>query len=162
MFTKKVGTMNPGWSQHPCVARGMHPFGLPPTSQPGIPARDAFGLPQGTQTECSQQGKLPTPVTVNVVCTAVGNGMICPSAVTHGSWRQAPAVPPQSASVVQVPKRFDAELVVHRISPESPFNTYVPAIGCPTTIGAHGVALGPQGEVVVVTVPVVVGEVVVV
>src|SRR5690242_20233365 len=33
MFTKKVGTMNPGWSQQPCVPRGTHPFGF--TQQPG-------------------------------------------------------------------------------------------------------------------------------
>src|SRR5438874_1626157 len=64
--------------------------------------------------------------------------MICPSAVTHGSWRHAPAVPPQSASTVQAPKRFAAALVVQTLpTPTSPFSTYEPAIGLPTTIGAQ-------------------------
>ena len=74
-----------------------------------------------------QVGELSAAATLKTVWTAVGNGMIWPSAVTQGSWRQAPAVPPQSASVVQEPKRFEAELVVHRNSPLSPFTTYVPA-----------------------------------
>src|SRR5438093_438333 len=111
MFTKKVGTMKPGWSQHPCVPRGTQPFGLPATSHPGTPAHDACGFPHGTHALCSQVGKVPG-VTVKFVCTPVANGITCPSAVTHGSWRHAPAVLPQSASVVQVPKRFAAELVV--------------------------------------------------
>src|SRR5437016_11458504 len=152
MFTKKVGTMKPGWSQHPCVPRGMQLLGftqqlgqvapgqpvlgfvssvvqlrpalVPPlqlfgTSHPGIPAHDACGFPHGTQALCSQVGKVPG-VTVKFVCTPVGNGITCPSAVTHGSWRHAPAVLPQSASVVQVPKRFAAELVVQRFSPVVP------------------------------------------
>src|SRR5213083_606321 len=123
MFTKKVGTMKPAWSQHPCVARGMQPFGLPDTSHPGMPGHDAFAFPHATQTWCSQVGELSAAATVKTVWTAVGNGMIWPSAVTHGSWRQAPAVPPQSASVVQAPKRFDAALVVQRLSPVSPFST---------------------------------------
>src|SRR5204862_4153044 len=82
-------------------------------------------------------GALAAVVTVNTVWTAVGNGMICPSAVTHGSCRQAPAVPPQSASVVHAPKRLEAELVVQSLPPVSPFSTYVPAIGLPMTIGAQ-------------------------
>src|SRR6266566_1589135 len=69
MFTKKVGTMKPGWLQHPCV-------------------------PRGTQTLCSQVGKLSAAATVKTVWTPVGKGMTWPSAVTHGSWRHAPAVPP--------------------------------------------------------------------
>src|SRR5439155_8551369 len=120
MFTKKVGTMKPGWSQQPCVPRGTQPFGLPATSHPEIPAQDACGFPHGIQALCSQVGKLPAAVTVKVVCTPVGNGITCPSAVTHGSWRHAPEVPPQSASVLQVPKRFAAELVVQRFSPVVP------------------------------------------
>ena len=72
------------------------------------------------QALCSQVGKLPAAFTVKVVCTPVGNGITCPSAVTHGSWRHAPEVPPQSASVLQVPKRFAAELVVQRFSPVVP------------------------------------------
>jgi len=119
MFTKKVGTMKPGWSQHPCVPRGTQPFGLPATSHPGTPAHDACGFPHGTHALCSQVGKVPG-VTVKFVCTPVANGITCPSAVTHGSWRHAPAVLPQSASVVQVPKRFAAELVVQRFSPVVP------------------------------------------
>src|SRR5437773_8029603 len=105
MFTKKVGTMKPGWLQQPCVPRGTHPFGLPVTSHPGTPAHAAFGFPQGTHTLCWQVGKLSAAATVNLVCTPVGNGMIWPSAVTHGSVMQAPAVPPQLASVVQDLKR---------------------------------------------------------
>src|SRR5213594_966189 len=151
MFTKKVGTMKPGWSQQPCVPRPEQPFGLPQhpgqtapgqpvvvlvlsvvqlnprrdpaihclTSHPGTPAQGACGFPHGTQALCSQVGKLPG-VTVKFVCTPVGNGITCPSAVTHGSWRHPPAVLPQSASVVQVPKRFAAELVVQRFSPVVP------------------------------------------
>jgi len=61
-------------------------------------------------------------VTVKFVCTPVGNGITCPSAVTHGSWRHPPAVLPQSASVVQVPKRFAAEVVTHRFSPVVPLS----------------------------------------
>ena len=53
-------------------------------------------------------------LTVNVVCVPMEKGMIWPSAVTHGSCMHAPAVPPQSVSLLQVPKRFDAEFVVHR------------------------------------------------
>src|SRR5204862_1518777 len=79
MFTKNVGTLKPGASQQPCVARGMQAFGLPARLQPGMPLQVAFAFPQGTQTACSQQGKLPTAFTVNLVCTAVGNGMIWPS-----------------------------------------------------------------------------------
>src|SRR2546427_13255531 len=120
MFTKKVGTMKPGWSQQPCVPRGTQPFGLPATSQPGIPAHDAFGFPQGMQVSCSQPGGLAAAATVKSVDVPVGNDMTCPSAVTHGSWRQAPAVFPQSASLMQRPKRFDAEFVVHRLSPVVP------------------------------------------
>ena len=121
MFTKKVGTTKAGWSQHPCVPRGTHPFGLPATSHPGIPAHGMwFGLPHGMQRLCSQVGKLPAVFTVKVTCVPVENGITWPSAVTHGSWRHAPAVPPQSASVVQVAKRFEAELVVHRFSPVVP------------------------------------------
>ena len=77
-------------------------------------------MPHGTQTSCSQAGKLPTAVTVKVVCVPVENGMICPSAVTHGRDMQAPAVLPQSALVLQAAKRFAAELVVHRFSPVAP------------------------------------------
>jgi len=102
------------------VPRGTQPFGLPATSQPGIPAHDAFGLPHGMQALCSQAGKLPDPATVNVVCVPVENGMICPSAVTHGRVMHAPAVLPQSALVVHTPKRFAAELVVQRLSPTAP------------------------------------------
>src|SRR5438105_8623524 len=154
MFTKNVGTMKPGWSQQPCVPRGTQPFGLPGRLQPGMPAHVAFALPQGTQTACSQQGKLPTVFTVNLVDTEVGNDMIWPSAVTHGSWRHAPAVPPQSASVVQAPNRLDAALVVQILSPAVPLMTYVSpaATGVPMTIGAHGVGFDPQTDVVVVTV----------
>jgi len=94
---------------------------LPATSHPGTPAHDAFGFPHGTQALCSQVGKLPG-VTVKFVCTPVAKGITCPSAVTHGSWRHAPEVPPQSASVLQVPKRFAAELVVHRFSPVVPLS----------------------------------------
>src|SRR3989442_7100376 len=137
MFTKKVGTTKPGWSQQPCVPRGMQPFGLPATSQPGMPAQDAFAFPQGTQGACSHFGKASAPFTVKVVCTPVGNGMVWPSAVTHGSCRHAPLVPPQSASLLHDPKRFAAEFVVQRISPVVPWSLYVPAIGCPTTIGPH-------------------------
>ena len=98
----------------------MQPFGLPATSQPGMPPHEAFGLPHGTQAECWQVGKLPAAATVKFVCTPVGNGMTWPSAVTHGSVRQEPAVLPQSASVAQVPKRFAAEFVVQRFSPVVP------------------------------------------
>src|SRR5689334_12696273 len=84
MFTKNVGTTKPGWSQQPWVARGTQPFGLPATSQPGTPAHAAFALPHGTHATCSHAGAVPG-VTVNVVATPVGNGMIWPSAVTHGS-----------------------------------------------------------------------------
>src|SRR5881398_3859581 len=66
MFTKKVGTMKPGWSQQPCVPRGTQPFGLPATSHPGMPAHDACGFPHGTQALCSQVGKVPG-VTVKFV-----------------------------------------------------------------------------------------------
>src|SRR5438094_2600109 len=126
MFTKKVGTRKPGWLQHPCVPRGMQPFGLPATSHPGMPAHAAFGFPHGTQTPCSQVGKLPAAPTVKTVWTPVGKGMTWPSAVTHGSWRHMvciPAVPPHCASSVQVPKRFVDELVVHLNSPVVPFTT---------------------------------------
>src|SRR5205823_13921694 len=136
MFTKKVGTMKPGRSQHPCVPRGMQPFGLPATAQPGIPAQGAFGFPHGTQTLCSQV-RLFAAATVKVVDVPVGNGITCPSAVTHGSWRHAPEVLPQSASVLQVPKRFAAELVVHRFSPVVPPSRQVFAITPLGTIGAH-------------------------
>jgi hypothetical protein len=40
--------------------------------------------------------------------------------VTQGSARHDPAVLPQSASVLHVPKRFAAEFVVHRFSPVVP------------------------------------------
>src|SRR4029077_8721449 len=125
------------------------------------------GLPQGTQTACSQQGKLPTVFTVNLVETPAGKGITCPSAGTHGSWRHEPAVLPQSASLLHAPKRFIAAFVVQRLSPLAPLMTYVlpAAIGVPTTIGSHGVGFVPHGEVVVVTVPrvvLVVGVVVVV
>src|SRR5438876_11368808 len=126
MFTKKVGTMKPGESQHPCVPRGMQPFGLPATSHPGMPAHDAFGFPHGTQTPCSQVGKLSAAPTVKTVWTVLGKGMTWLSAVTHGSWRHImciPAVPPHCASSVHVPKRFVDELVVHLKSPVVPFST---------------------------------------
>src|SRR2546422_967837 len=106
---------------------------------------------------CSQVGKLASAATVKVVCVPVENGITCPSAVTHGRARQAPAVPPQSASVVHVPKRFDAALVVQRVSPVVPWSLYVLGIGCPTTIGAQTptsvvvVTFGPQGDVMTVT-----------
>src|SRR2546422_3204764 len=115
----------------------MQPFGLPATSQPGMPAQDAFALPHGTHAACSQRGKPSAAATVKVVCTPVGKGMIWPSAVTHGSCMHAPPVPPQSASLLHDPKRFAAEFVVQRISPVVPWSLYVPAIGCPTTIGPH-------------------------
>src|ERR1700720_3107523 len=120
-----------------------------------MPLQVAFALPHGTQTACSQQGKLPTVFTVNFVCTVVGKGMIWPSAVTHGSWRHEPTVPPQSASVVHAPNRFDAAFVVQILSPAAPLRTYVwpAAIGVPMTMGAHGVGFDPHTEVVVVTVP---------
>ena len=114
MFTKKVGTMKAGWLQQPWVPRGTQPFGFPATSHPGIPAHGAFALPHGMQRACSQVGKLSAVLTVNVAWVPIENGMICPSAVTHGSCMHAPAVPPQSVSLLQVPKRFDAEFVVHR------------------------------------------------
>src|SRR5436189_1131384 len=98
----------------------MQPFGLSGTSHPGIPGQDAFGLPHGMQALCSQVGKVPGVVTVKVVWVPVENGITWPSAVTQGSWRHAPAVPPQLASEAQVPKRFAAELVVHRFSPVVP------------------------------------------
>src|SRR5438034_642903 len=72
MFTKKVGTRKPGWSQQPCVPRGTQPFGLPATSQPGMPAQDAFAFPHGTHAACSQRGKPSAAATVKVVCTPVG------------------------------------------------------------------------------------------
>src|SRR5437867_4865396 len=137
MFTKKVGTTKPGWSQQPCVPRGTQPFGLSATSQPGMPAQDAFGFPHGTHAACSHFGKASAPFTVKVVCTPVGNGMIWPSAVSQGSGMHAPVVPPQSVSLAHAAKRFAAEFVVQRISPVVPWSLYVPAIGCPTTIGAH-------------------------
>src|SRR2546428_5508165 len=40
MLTKNVGTTKPGWLQHPCVPRGMQPFGLvqhPGQVAPGQP-----------------------------------------------------------------------------------------------------------------------------
>src|SRR2546425_1117379 len=151
MFTKKTGTMKPGWSQHPMVPRGVHPFGLPDTSHPGIPAHDACGFPHGIQRLCSQPGKAAAAGTLKVVCVPVGKGITCPSAVTHGSARHAPEVPPQSASLLQVPKRFDAELVVHTFAPVVPWSLYVFAIGCPTTIGAHGaIVVDVEVEVLVV------------
>ena len=55
-------------------------------------------------------------------CRTDAGGITCPSAVTHGSWRHPPAVLPQSASVVQVPKRFAAEVVTHRFSPVVPLS----------------------------------------
>src|SRR5207248_796913 len=98
-----------------CVPRGTQPFGLPATSHPGMPAQDACGFPHGTQALCSQVGKVPG-VTVKFVCTPVANGITCPSAVTHGSWRHAPAVLPPSASVVLVEEGIvvvvDATVVV--------------------------------------------------
>ena len=75
------------------------------------------------QTLCSQVGKVPGAVTVKVVCVPVENGITCPSAVTHGRDMQAPAVLPQPASEMQLPKRFAAELVVHRFSPVAPRST---------------------------------------
>jgi hypothetical protein len=102
-----------------------------------MPAHGAFGFPHGMQTLCSQVGELPAAPTVKVVDVPVGNGITCPSAVTHGSCRHAPAVLPQSASVLHSAKRFAAALVVHRFSPVVPWNLYVFGIGCPTTIGAH-------------------------
>ena len=120
MFTKKVGTTKAGWSQHPCVARGLHPFGFPLTSHPGIPAHGMwFGLPHGMQTLCSQAGKAPAAFTTKVAWVPVENGITCPSAVTHGSCRQHPGDvqplgAPQSASVLHGPKRFDGEFVTHR------------------------------------------------
>src|SRR5438094_6115138 len=141
MFTKKVGTMKPGWSQQPCVPRGTQPFGLPATSHPGMPAHDAFGFPHGMQALCSQAGKVPG-VTVKFVCTPVGNGITCPSAVTHGSWRHAPEVPPQSAAGLHVPKRFAAEVVVHRFSPEVTSSGYGVAIASLGTMGAHVPTVG--------------------
>ena len=122
MFTKKVGTRKPGWSQQPCVPRGTQPFGLSATSQPGMPAQDAFAFPHGTHAACSQRGKPSAAATVKVVCTPVGNGMIWPSAVTHGSCMHAPLVPPQSASLLHDPKRFAAAFVVQRFSPVVPFS----------------------------------------
>src|SRR5437764_12851786 len=98
MFTKKVGTMKAGWSQHPCVPRGTQPFGLSATSQPGMPAQDAFGLPHGMQRLCSHIGAAPSVATVNVVCVPVENGITCTSAVTQVSVMHAPAFPQQSAT----------------------------------------------------------------
>src|SRR5438093_1242675 len=98
MFTKNSGTMKPGALQQPCVPRGTQPFGFPATSHPGIPAQGAFGFPHGTQAECWQVGKLPAVATLKIVCTPVGKGISCPSAVTHGSCRHEPAVPPQFPS----------------------------------------------------------------
>jgi len=103
------------------VPRGVHPFGLPDTSHPGIPAHAACGFPHGIQRLCSQPGKAAAAGTLKVVCVPVGKGITCPSAVTHGSARHAPEVPPQSASVVQVPKRFAAALVVHTFPPVAPW-----------------------------------------
>src|SRR5207237_658793 len=62
MFTKKVGTMKPGWSQHPCVPRGTQPFGLPATSHPGMPAQAAVG---------TMGGHVPTVVVVLEVVVVV-------------------------------------------------------------------------------------------
>src|SRR5437764_15246176 len=101
MFTKKVGTMKPGWSQQPCVPRGTQPFGLPATSHPGTPAQDACGFPHGTQALCSQVGKVPG-VTVKFVCTPVGSGITCPSAVADASCNDKPAEMPPSASTEEV------------------------------------------------------------
>src|SRR5215467_11068446 len=91
--------------------------------------------------------------------------MISPSAVTHGSCRHEPTVPPQSASEVQVPKRFANAFVVQRISPLVPFSRYEPGIGWPGTIGAHvgappggGSGHGSVDVVVVDAVVVVVGH----
>src|SRR5207249_4389009 len=69
MFTKKVGTMKPGWSQHPCVPRGTQPFGLPATSHPGMPAHDACGFPHGTHALGSHLS--PVVVVVGVVVEVV-------------------------------------------------------------------------------------------
>src|SRR5882672_11505168 len=98
----------------------MQPFGLPATSQPAIPGQDAFAFPHGMQTLCSQLGKASEAATVKVVCVPVGNGITWPSAVTHGRFRHEPNVLPQPMSEVHVPKRFAAELVVHRFSPVVP------------------------------------------
>src|SRR5262249_12959527 len=91
--------------------------GLPAASHPARPGQDACGLPHGTQTACSQVGKAPACLTVNVVWEPGGDGITCTAAVTHPSSRQPPTVPPQSASVVQGPKRLASEVVTHRFSP---------------------------------------------
>ena len=62
-------------------------------------------------------------LTVNVVDTELGKGITWPSAVTHGSWRQEPEVPPQSESLVHGPKRFAAAFVVQILSPVVPLMT---------------------------------------
>ena len=92
-----------------------------------MPVQDAFGLPHGMQSACSQVGKLPGAATVKVVWVPVENGMTCPSAVTHGRAMQHPGAgqplgEPQSASVLHVPKRFDGEVVTHRFSPVVPWS----------------------------------------
>src|SRR5436190_2193040 len=72
MFTKKVGTMKPGWSQQPCVPRGTQPFGLPATSHPGILAQDAFG---------TMGAHVPTVVVVAEVVVVVAVVLLGPVVV---------------------------------------------------------------------------------
>src|SRR5438477_1229365 len=127
--TQHPGQVAPGQPVVALVSSVVHrmPTRVPAwqcfASHPGIPAHDAFGFPHGTQTPCSHVGKLPAAPTVKTVWTVLGKGMTWPSAVTHGSWRYAPLVAPQSASLLHVPKRFAAEFVVQRFSPVVPFST---------------------------------------
>src|SRR5207237_632668 len=76
MFTKKVGTMKPGWSQHPCVPRGTQPFGLPATSHPGMPAHDAFGLPHGRTVVVVAEVGVVVVLLGRVVVVVVATGVV--------------------------------------------------------------------------------------
>jgi hypothetical protein len=64
-------------------------------------------------------------VKVKVVLAPEGNGEVTPPVVTHGVWTQAPAVPPQSASLLQGPNLFAAALVVHSFTAQGPLLTLI-------------------------------------
>jgi hypothetical protein len=74
-------------------------------------------LPHAMHAVCRQLLVSVFSVKVKVVLTPVGNCRGRPSTVSQGVVRHEPAVPPQSASVLQEPNLFAAALVVQSLGP---------------------------------------------
>jgi len=108
----------------PLRAAGDAAVRVPATSHPGC-RRMPLRSRTGRRTPCRSVGKVARRPYREDRLDLLGRAMTWPSAVTHGAGGTAPAWR-AVASVVQDPKRFDAELVVQRFSPVVPFSTLGP------------------------------------